>query len=62
MPNSPEPSTVDSLTIGVVPRMPMVATGVVIATEPVFATWPVMKTNVPCTRLIAIALSLRAGS
>ena len=55
--NSVTPSSVLITTFGVVPRIPIVATGVSIFMLPVGAMAPVTKTNDPWTRLITIELS-----
>src|SRR5438046_9802951 len=48
-------------TCGVVPRMPMVATGVSIFISPVFATLPAMNVNVPLDRLKNVDFGLPFG-
>ena len=58
--NLADPSSAIS-TCGVVPRMPMVATGVSTFMSPVFATLPATNVNVPLVRLnkVAVGLSVR---
>ena len=50
------------MTIGVVPRMPMVATGVSIRMLPVGAIWPVTKMKVPWSRLSSREFDDPSGS
>ena len=49
-------------TCGVVPRIPMVATGVSIFISPVFATLPAIKVKVPLVRLIRLEFDELFGS
>jgi hypothetical protein len=49
-------------TCGVVPRIPMVATGVSIFISPVFATLPAIKVKVPLVRLIRTEFDEPFGS
>src|SRR5258708_22339020 len=49
-------------TCGVVPRIPMVATGVSIFMSPVFAILPATKVNVPLLRLNKVELDFPFGS
>ena len=49
-------------TCGVVPRIPMVATGVSIFMSPVFATLPAIKVKVPLVRLIRLEFDELFGS
>src|SRR5262249_53244991 len=59
--NETEPSSAIS-TRGVVPRMPMVATGVSTFMSPVFATLPAMNVKVPLVRLNRDELDFLLGS
>ena len=58
-----EPSAA-ALPATVVPRTPIVTTGVltVIASSPVFAIWPETNENTPCTTLNALLPVFAAGS
>ena len=49
-------------TCGVVPRIPIVATGVSTFISPVFATLPAIKVNVPFVRLMRVELFDPLGS
>ena len=56
------PLIVSISTFTVVPRIPIVATGVFTSIPPVLATWPAIKTKVPSTKLKTPELELLAGS
>src|SRR6266498_5346458 len=66
----PSSTRVENLTVpsseistrGVVPRIPMVATGVSIFISPVFAILPATKVNVPLVRLNKVELDFPFGS
>ena len=49
-------------TCGVVPRMPIVATGVSTFMSPLFAILPATKVNVPFVRLSNVEFALLFGS